>query len=152
MSISGKFIDQLLEGCDPPEDILGEAGLLKQLTKGLLDALRMLRWNSILVMLNIHFKVRIPAIPEMVNPVKLRSFHGEVELVISRVHYCSFESKLGKKGEKQLNFFDERIISLYARGMTIRDIQAHFEESYDVEVSPTFISQFTNEQVTDEVK
>ena len=70
---------------------------------------------------------------------------------IPRDRNGSFEPKLVKKGEKQLNGFDDRIISLYARGMSTRDIQAHFEESYGVEVSPTFISQVTNE-VMDEVK
>ena len=55
-----------------------------------------------------------------------------------------------KKGEKQLAGFDDRILSLYARGMSTRDIQAHFEEAYGVEVSPTFISQVTN-AVLDEV-
>ena len=70
---------------------------------------------------------------------------------IPRDRNGSFEPKLVKKGEKQLNGFDDRIISLYARGMSTRDIQTHFEESYGVEVSPTFISQVTNE-VMDEVK
>ncbi len=81
----------------------------------------------------------------------MRSVHGEIELDIPRDRSGIFEPKLIKKGEKQLNGFDDRIISLYARGMTTRDIQAHFEESYGVEVSPTFISQVTNE-VMDEVK
>ncbi|OBP16233.1 transposase [Rheinheimera sp. SA_1] len=58
---------------------------------------------------------------------------------------------MGEKSEKQLGGFDERIISLYVRGMSTCDIQAHFEEAYDVEVSPTFISQVTN-TVLDKVK
>jgi len=82
---------------------------------------------------------------------KVRSVHGEIELGIPRDRNGSFEPQLVRKGDKQLNGFDDRIISLYARGMTTRDIQAHFEESYGVEVSPTFISQVTNE-VLDEVK
>lgn len=55
------------------------------------------------------------------------------------------------KGEKQFNVFDERIISLYSRGLTVRDIQAHFQAVYGVEVSGTCISQVTNE-VMEEVK
>lgn len=58
--------------------------------------------------------------------------------------------QLVRNGDKQLNGFEDRIISLYAWGMTTRDIQAYFEKSYRVEVSPTFISQMTNE-VLDEV-
>jgi transposase-like protein len=81
----------------------------------------------------------------------VRSINGDVELDIPRDRNGSFEPKLVRKGERQLNGFDERIIALYARGMTTRDIQAYLEEAYGVEVSPTFISQVTN-AVMDEVK
>ena len=152
MPISDKLIDQLLEGCDSPDDILGEAGLLKQLTKKVAE-------RALNAEMEQHLGYAKHA-PEGRNSgnsrngkssKKLRSVHGEIELDIPRDRNGSFEPKLIKKGEKQLNGFDDRIISLYARGMTTRDIQAHFEESYGVEVSPTFISQVTNE-VLDEVK
>ena len=152
MPISDKLIDQLLEGCDSPDDILGEAGLLKQLTKKVAE-------RALNAEMEQHLGYAKHA-PEGKNSgnsrngkssKKVRSVHGEIELDIPRDRSGSFEPKLIKKGEKQLNGFDDRIISLYARGMTTRDIQAHFEESYSVEVSPTFISQVTNE-VMDEVK
>ena len=152
MPISDKLIDQLLEGCDSPEDILGEAGLLKQLTKKVAE-------RALNAEMEQHLGYAKHA-PEGRNSgnsrngkssKKVRSVHGEIDLDIPRDRSGSFEPKLIKKGEKQLNGFDDRIISLYARGMTTRDIQAHFEESYGVEVSPTFISQVTNE-VLDEVK
>ncbi|MCG7545769.1 IS256 family transposase [Pseudoalteromonas sp. MM17-2] len=152
MPISDKLIDQLLEGCDSPEDILGEAGLLKQLTKKVAE-------RALNAEMEQHLGYTKHA-PEGRNSgnsrngktnKKVRSVHGEIDLDVPRDRSGSFEPKLIKKGEKQLNGFDDRIISLYARGMTTRDIQAHFEESYGVEVSPTFISQVTNE-VLDEVK
>ena len=74
----------------------------------------------------------------------VRSIHGEIELEVPRDCNGEFDPQLVRKGEKQLNGFDERIISLYARGMTTRDIQAHFIETYGVETSATFISQVTN--------
>ncbi len=80
----------------------------------------------------------------------VRSIHGDIEQETPRDRNGSFEPKLIKKGEKQLGGFDERIVSLYARGMSTRDIQAHVEEAYGIEVSPTFISQVTN-AVLDEV-
>lgn len=55
----------------------------------------------------------------------------------------TFEPKLVKKGERQLGGFDDRIVSIYAKGMSTRDIQSHFLEVYGVEVSATFISQVT---------
>ena len=66
MPISDKLIDQLLEGCDSPDDILGEAGLLKQLTKKVAER----ALNAEMVMLNMHLKARIPATPETVKPAK----------------------------------------------------------------------------------
>ncbi|WP_218313331.1 IS256 family transposase [Alteromonas antoniana] len=152
MPISDKLIDQLLEGCNSPDDILGEAGLLKQLTKKVAE-------RALNAEMEQHLGYAKHA-PEGKNSgnsrngkssKKVRSVHGEIDLDIPRDRNGSFEPQLVKKGDKQLNGFDDRIISLYARGMTTRDIQAHFEESYGVEVSPTFISQVTNE-VMDEVK
>ena len=152
MPISDKLIDQLLEGCDSPDDILGEAGLLKQLTKKVAE-------RALNAEMEQHLGYAKHALEGKNSgnsrngktSKKVRSVHGEIELDIPRDRNGSFEPKLVKKGEKQLNGFDDRIISLYARGMSTRDIQAHFEESYGVEVSPTFISQVTNE-VMDEVK
>ena len=152
MPISDKLIDQLLEGCDSPDDILGEAGLLKQLTKKVAE-------RALNAEMEQHLGYAKHALEGKNSgnsrngktSKKIRSVHGEIELDIPRDRNGSFEPKLVKKGEKQLNGFDDRIISLYARGMSTRDIQAHFEDSYGVEVSPTFISQVTNE-VMDEVK
>ena len=152
MPISDKLIDQLLEGCDSPEGILGEAGLLKQLTKKVAErALNVEMEQHLGYAKNASEGRNSGNSRNGKSSKKVRSVHGEIALDIPRDRSGSFEPKLIKKGEKQLNGFDDRIISLYARGMTTRDIQAHFEESYGVEVSPTFISQVTSE-VLDEVK
>ncbi len=152
MPLTDKLIDQLLDGCDSPDDILGEAGLLKQLTKKVAE-------RALNAEMEQHLGYARHA-PEGNNSGNsrngkssktVRSVYGEIDLDIPRDRNGTFDPKLVKKGEKQLNGFDDRIISLYARGMTTRDIQAHFEEAYGVEVSATFISQVTNE-VLDEVK
>ena len=152
MPISDKLIDQLLDGCNSPDDILGEAGLLKQLTKKVAE-----RALSAEMEQHLGYAKHAPEGKNSGNSrngkssKKIRSVHGEIDLDVPRDRNGSFEPKLVKKGDKQLHGFDDRIVSLYARGMTTRDIQAHFEESYGVEVSATFISQVTNE-VLDEVK
>ena len=152
MPISDKLIDQLLEGCNSPDDILGEAGLLKQLTKKVAERALSAEMEQHLGYAKHAAEGRNSGNSRNgKSSKKVRSVHGEIALDIPRDRSGSFEPKLIKKGEKQLNGFDDRIISLYARGMTTRDIQAHFEESYGVEVSPTFISQVTSE-VLDEVK
>ncbi|NCB00501.1 MAG: IS256 family transposase, partial [Clostridia bacterium] len=64
---------------------------------------------------------------------------------------ASFEPVILPKGESRFTGFDDKIISMYARGMTTRDIQGHLEEIYGVQVSPTLVSQVT-EAVTDEIR
>lgn len=152
MPISDKLIDQLLEGNSSAEDLLGEDGLLKQLTKRIAERALDAELDQ-----HLGYNKHDPAGKNTGNSRNgksrktVRSIHGDMELEVPRDRQGEFEPQLVKKGEKQLNGFDDRIISLYARGMTTRDIQAHFMETYGVEVSAGFISQVTN-AVMDEVK
>ncbi|KAB0666026.1 hypothetical protein F6V25_05995 [Oryzomonas japonica] len=74
-----------------------------------------------------------------------------MDLTVPRHRNAIFDPAIIPKGESRFKGFDDKIISMYARGMTTRDIQTHLEEMYGVEVSPTFISQVT-EVVTEEVR
>ena len=76
---------------------------------------------------------------------------GEIEMAVPRDRAASFEPKIVPKGETRWAGFDNKILSLYARGMTTRDIQGHLEEMYGVAVSPTLISNVT-EAVMEEVR
>ena len=76
---------------------------------------------------------------------------GQVDLDIPRDRQGNFEPQLVKKHQRRLAGLDERILSLYARGLSTRDIQAELKELYEVEVSPTLISEVT-EAVLAEVK
>ena len=76
---------------------------------------------------------------------------GELELETPRDRQASFEPKIVAKGQTRWTGFDDKIISMYARGMTTREIQGHLEEMYKIEVSPTLISNVT-EAVIEEVK
>jgi len=69
---------------------------------------------------------------------------GAVELAVPRDRDGSFEPRIVRKGQTRLDGFNERIIALYARGMTTRDIRAHLREMYGVEVSPDLISRVTD--------
>src|SRR5690349_22626456 len=69
---------------------------------------------------------------------------GAVDLAVPRDRNGTFEPQIVRKGQTRLNGFNERIIALYARGMTTRDIRAHLREMYDVEVSPDLISRVTD--------
>ncbi len=152
MPISDKLIDQLLEGNNSPESILGEDGLLKQLTKRIAERALDAEMDQHLGYSKHEVAGRNTGNSRNGKSRKtVRSIHGEIDLDVPRDRNGDFEPQLVRKGEKQLNGFDDRILSLYARGMTTRDIQAHFLETYGVEVSATFISQVTN-AVMEEVK
>jgi putative transposase len=75
---------------------------------------------------------------------------GAVDLAVPRDRTGSFEPRIVRKGQTRLEGFDDRIIALYARGMTTRDIRAHLREMYQVEVSPDLISRVTD-AVADEL-
>ena len=70
---------------------------------------------------------------------------GAVELAVPRDRDGSFEPQVVRKGQRRLKGFDDKLISLYARGLTVREIQAHVREIYDVEVSPALISKVTDQ-------
>ena len=68
---------------------------------------------------------------------------GNLDNTVPRDRDANFEPVILPKGQSRLTGFDDKIIALYARGMTTRDIQAHLKEIYGVDISPTFISQVT---------
>jgi len=69
---------------------------------------------------------------------------GAVDLEVPRDRNGSFAPQIVRKGQTRLDGFNDRIIALYARGLTTRDIRAHLREMYDVEVSPDLISRVTD--------
>ncbi len=81
------------------------------------------------------------------NGVSFKRVHtdtGIVELDVGRDRAGTFEPQIVPKRSTRLAGFDERIIALYARGMTVRDVQAHLREIYGVEVSHDLISKVTD--------
>ncbi len=152
MPISNELIDQLLQDCHFPQELLGESGLLKQLTKRLAERVLQAEME-----IHLGYAKHDPAGNHSGNSrngktsKSVRSQNGALELDIPRDRNSTFEPTLIGKHEKQLNGFDDRIISLYSRGLSTRDIQAHFKEVYGVDVSAGFIYQVTN-AVMDDVK
>jgi putative transposase len=69
---------------------------------------------------------------------------GAVDLAVPRDRNGTFQPQIVRKGQTRLEGFNERVIALYARGMTTRDIRAHLREMYDVDVSPDLISRVTD--------
>jgi putative transposase len=146
------LIDELLAGCKTPADIAGENGLLKQLTKAIIE-------RAMQAELTTHLGYEKHSVEghntgnsrNGTSDKRLKGDFGTLEIAVPRDREASFEPQLVAKGETRWHGFDDKILSLYARGMTTREIQGHLEEMYQVEVSPTLISNVT-EAVLEEVK
>lgn len=152
MTIDPKLLDELLVDYKRPEDIIGENGLLKQLTKALLE-----RALNAELTEHVGYDKHDPAGYNSGNSrngatkKKLKGDFGEIELETPRDRNGSFEPEIVSKGQTRFSGFDDKIISMYSRGMTTREIEGHLKEMYGVDVSPTLISNVT-EAVMEEVK
>ncbi len=85
------------------------------------------------------------------SPKTLKSEQGDITVEVPRDRSGEFEPMLVKKRPRRFSGFDDKIISMYSRGMTARDIESHLLEIYGTEVSPEFISTVTN-SVMEEVR
>jgi putative transposase len=152
MAIDVKLIDQLLADYKKPEDIIGENGLLKQLTKALLERALHAELTE-----HVGYEKHDPAGHHSGNSrngttkKNLKGDFGELELETPRDRNGSFEPQIVAKGQSRFTGFDDKIISMYSRGMTTREIEGHLQEIYGIEVSPGLISHVT-EAVMEEVK
>jgi putative transposase len=142
----------LLANYKRPEDLIGENGLLKQLTKLLVE-------KALDAELTEHLgHERHEAVANTGGNTRngksrktLKGEFGELPIEVPRDRQGTFEPQLITKHQTRWAGFDDKIISLYARGMTVREIQSHLEEMYGAEVSPSLISSVTD-AVADEVK
>ena len=151
--IKTELLDELLSGVKTPDDLLGDGGVFRQLKKALME-------RALGAELTHHLGYEKGAAPVGRARSNSRNGHsaktvltddGEIDLSIPRDRAGTFEPVLVPKGVTRVEGFDSRIISLYARGLSVREIQAHLKEMYGTEVSPDLISRVTD-AVLDEVK
>jgi putative transposase len=143
-SIRDEVIEELLQGYSTPEDLLGEEGLFKQLKKSLLE-------RALGAELSEHLGYERGDPSGRGSGNSRNGDDGAIEIAVPRDRNGSFEPQIVPKGQTRLDGFDDRIISLYARGLSVREIQAHLRELYGVEVSPDLISRVTD-AVLEEVR
>ena len=145
-----KLIDELIAThYRKPEDLLGENGLLAHLTRRVVE-------RALAGELTYHLgyaKGQAPPASEASAPANCRngysaktliSEHGPMPIAVPRDRDGSFEPLLIGKGQRRFEGFDQRIIAMYARGMTVREIQGFLLDQYKVEVSAAFISTVTD--------
>ena len=146
------LLDELLKDYTTPQEILGAHGLLKRLTKRLVERA-----------LEAELTAHLGSTPHArqardhgnyrngtgTKTVQLET--GPCDLDVPRARNGSLEPQLGKQRQRRLEGVDDRVLALYSRGLSTRDIQEQLEELYGTEVSPTLISHITD-AILDEVR
>jgi len=146
------LIDELLEDVEDPKDILGKNGLLKQLTKRLVERTLEAEMANHLGYEPHEQKGRGTGNSRNGKGRKtVQSDTGAIDIQVPRDRNGTFEPKLVKKRQRRLEGFDDKVLALYSRGLSTRGIQEQLEELYGVDVSPTLISNVTN-TVMDDVR
>src|SRR5882672_1908081 len=137
MAIRKELLDELLAGYQQPEDLMGENGVLQQLTKALIE--RVLEGE---MTHHLGYEKHAPEGKNTGNSRNgktaktLKGKQGALPIEVPRDRNGAFEPQFIPKHQTRFDGFDDKIIALYARGLTVREIQGHLQELYGVEVSP----------------
>ena len=148
MAIPKELLDELLKDYKTPEDMFGQGGIIKQLSKALIERAMEAELTE-----QLGYEKHEQADKGTTNrrngktSKKLRTDQGPMEIEVPRDREGVFEPQIVQKHQRQWRGFDNKILSMYALGLTTRQIQDHLREIYSVDVSPELISR-----VTDEVK
>lgn len=147
LEISSELLDQILEGYQKPEDLFGNGGIFDRLKERLIH--RILE-GELTAHLGFEKHDKRPEGQGNTRngycPAKtVKTDDGELQVRLPRDRTGSFEPVIVPKNARRLPGFDDAIIHLYAKGMTVRDIQDHLREIYKIEVSPDLISEVTDE-------
>jgi putative transposase len=143
------MLAELVKG-KSPDEILGEDGILKELTKRLVESALEGEMTD-----HLGYEPRAAEGRNTGNSRNgktdktIQTESGEVDIEVPRDRDGSFDPKLVKKRQRRLEGFDDKVISLYGRGMTTREIQGHLKELYGTEISPALISNVTDSVLAD---
>lgn len=145
-----ELIDELLAGARTPEEVTGPDGLLQQLTQRLVE-------RAMDAELTEHLGYERGAAPpggagntrNGTSPKTVHTEHGSVRIEQPRDRQGSFEPQIVPRHQRRFAGFDDKIIALYARGLTVREIQRHLAEIYRVEVGHDLISRVTDAVLAD---
>lgn len=147
------LLDQLISQCKTKEDIVGKDGLIQQIVRQTLQRALDSELEE-----HLGYKKNSPEGKNSGNSRNghtsktLKSDYGAVEIDTPRDRNSTFEPIIVKKNQTRFDGFDDKIIALYAKGMTTRDIQETLKELYSVDVSHSLISRVTEgltEQITE---
>src|SRR5919197_383620 len=148
--LSDGVIDELLAGARTEEEIVGPGGVLAQLTKRLVE-------RAMSAELTEHLGYEPHQEPpggvgntrNGATAKTLATEHGPVEIETPRDRNATFEPQLVRKGQRRFEGFDDKILALYSRGLSTRDIERHLADIYGVRVGRDLISRVTDAVVDD---
>lgn len=137
-------LDKELSKCETMDDLCGKNGLLQRLLGGMVEQLLEKEMEE-----HIGYSKYSPEGHHTGNSrngklsKSVQSSYGPLDLEVPRDRNGDFEPKIVKKRQRNITSFDQKILSMYAKGMSTRDIQAHVQEIYGAEISPTAVSHIT---------
>jgi putative transposase len=153
MAINDEMLDELLGNAKTQDDLFGKDGILKQLSKQLMERLLEMEMTNHLGYMKHEAAGNNSGNSRNGKTKKtVKTGNGQVEIVVPRDRQSEFQPVLVGKRQSHLKGLDDQVLSLYARGMTVRDIQSHLTELYGTEISRDLISTMTDavlEDVTD---
>ena len=150
--IRQEVIDELLAGYESRDDLVGPDGLLKELFRRLIETAAGAELADHLGYDKGDLAGRGSGNSfNGTTPKTLKTELGDVRVDIARDRNSSFEPKIVEKGQTHWDGFDDKIVSMYAGGMTVEEIRSHLGDIYGTEVSKDFISTVTD-KVLDDVR
>lgn len=127
------------------KDLMGKDGAIKKLMKASIETMLEAEMTE-----HLGYEKHSPAGNNSGNsrngkyPKVINTDNGPIDLEVPRDRNAEFEPIVVKKHESRLGELEDKIISMYAKGMTTRDIQAHIEDIYGANISPALVSQITD--------
>ena len=153
MAINDEMLDELLGNAKTQDDLFGKDGLLKQLSKQLMERLLEMEMTNHLGYMKHAAEGKNSGNSRNGKTKKtVKTGNGEIEIVVPRDRQSEFQPVLVEKRQSHLKGLDDQVLSLYARGMTVRDIQSHLTELYGTDISRDLISTMTDAVLEDVIE
>ena len=150
MEIKEELLEEILRDYKNPEDLFGKDGILKGLTKRLIEKAMEGELTH-----HLGYEKHSPAGHNSGNSRNgksqktIKGEFGEIPIEVPRDRRGDYNPQIIKKNQTRFDGFDDKIISMYSRGMTTRDIQEHLKEIYGVDISADLVSSVTDTVISD---
>ena len=153
MVISNEMLDELLGSAKTQDDLFGKDGIMKQISARFMERLLEMEMTNHLGYMKHSVEGRNSGNSRNGKTKKtVKTGNGDIEIAVPRDRQSDFQPALIEKRQSHLKGLDDQVLSLYARGMTVRDIQSHLTELYGTEISRDLISTMTDAVLEDVIE